>query len=111
MKKKLKYDYSTTGEQQRGLFSSDRIMGYVFVFDFYNESSFRNVLNLAMRILKTEQSKKDDPSVKAFIGNKRDDILMNEFGKTKAYSDDMVLDGQAKEKEYSNSIKTIFGEE
>ena len=110
MKKRLKYDYSTTGEQQRGLFSSDRIMGYVFVFDFHNESSFRNVLNLAMRILKNEQSKKDEPSVKAFIGNKRDDILLNEWSKTKAYSDDMILDHQAKEKEYFHQISAIFGE-
>ncbi len=111
LKSKLKNDYYSGNEVQRGLFSNDRVMGYVFVFDFNNDKSFQDVLFFAQRIYKTEQSKKEDISIKAFIGNKRDDILINEFGKKSVYTDDMVLDSAAKEKEYFSSIRSVFGEE
>ena len=112
LKKKIKYDYHTTGnENQRGLFSNDKVMGYVFVFDFHNEKSFTDLIYIASKIHKTEQSKKEDFTIKAFIGNKRDDILINEFGKKKVYEDDMVLENASKEKEYFNQLKTAFNEE
>ena len=112
LKKKFKYDYFTDAENKRGLFSNDRVMGYVFVFDFNNEKSFLEVLLLSQRILKTEISKKEENiSIKAFIGNKRDDILINEFGKKNVYTEDMILDSAAKEKEYFNMLKNAFSEE
>ena len=86
-------------------------MGYVFVFDFHNEKSFSDMLFISQKILKTEQGKKEDISIKAFIGNKRDDILINEFGKKKVYDDDMILDSAVKEKEYFNQLKNTMGEE
>jgi hypothetical protein len=58
-----------------GLFSHDKIMCYMFVFDYDNEESFREVLNLAIYIKQSEKTQlENDPNcvetVKCFVANK-----------------------------------------
>ena len=57
-----------------GLFSHDRIMCYVFVFDYNSEESFREVLDMAIFIKRAERTKmENDPNmvetIKCFIAN------------------------------------------
>jgi hypothetical protein len=90
----LKYEYFLDeGERPEllqhanlGLFSHDRIMCYIFVFDYNNERSFEDVLEIANYIKRAEKTKmENDPNtietIKCFMANKYP-YFLSEINKT-----------------------------
>jgi hypothetical protein len=76
---------------ERGLYSANKIMAYVFVFDYNDEITFSQVLDIATSLTENElnhhrgerkdrsELTKEDFSIKIFIGNKYPHLLDNEM--------------------------------
>ncbi len=119
IRKNIKYEYFKNDNDinpselpRYGLFSHDRVMCLVFVFDYNDENSFRDVLSLATIIRDNEAQNGDGfniiSTVKVFMANKYPSYLMD---KPKENTEDLPPDEMKKrnkEKEqYLNDFFTI----
>jgi hypothetical protein len=71
--KSIKHEYGTKDTGSKGLFSNDRIMAYLLVFDYEDTNSLNDVLELYLNIFSDESIKTADEkfkTVKVFICNK-----------------------------------------
>jgi hypothetical protein len=68
----IKYEYSSFNST-KGLFSISKIMGYLFVFDYFDDKSLDDMIELCITLMNDEQQKglqnKETP-VKSFVCNK-----------------------------------------
>jgi hypothetical protein len=117
IRKHIKYEFCKNdnevnqGELPRyGLFSHDRIMCHTFVFDYNNESSFREVLSLATLIRDNEGQNAEGLSfistIKIFLANKYPQFVLDE---TKENTEDMPPDEiKRRNQEKDNFMNDFF---
>jgi hypothetical protein len=117
IRKNIKYEFYKNdndvnpGELPRyGLFSHDRIMCHVFVFDYNNENSFKDILSLATIIRDNEGQNADGLSVistvKIFLANKYPLFVLDEL---KENTEDMPPEElRRKNKEKENFMIDFF---
>ena len=115
IKKKFKFEYYDDDKYQdmlsvSGLFGLEKIMAYVFVFDYNNEESFDEVFNYAKDLIYTENSQNNDKkTLKFFVGNKFDYPIYSEADNlTKLDNANKVYSDDSKYKMYLEKIMKIY---
>ena len=101
--KNIKHEYGTKGAGSKGLFSHDKIMAYLLVFDYDDPNSLQDVLELYYNIASDENIKVSNEkfkTVKIFICNKytgaiedvEEDLPNHELVKLYMHNDDRTKD-------------------
>lgn len=110
--KGIKFEYIRDYKETRGLFSHDKIMAFVFTFDYTNERSLNDLLKLVININQGELAKgleDEKKTVKCFVCNKypnhTNDISINSRNKDVVQA---IIDEDQTAREFVEKIGVVY---